>query len=166
MIITNEQSYVFGGFHYGLENPEILDWAYGNLICPGDEEAMRQAEELFRGITTASRHHRHTCVAAGSLYSGDRIVARFGEKKEGIIDLSERKRFYDPHPGFGGASIPLPGGVWAVIQTLNGRTELLGQAIAAIRILTKGKVLAEPGWIGLELTMGAQIHFWRLIRYR
>ncbi len=55
-------------------------------------------------------------------------------------DLNELKIFYDPHPGLAGALCPIPFQVKKVAEGLNGKIMTLGEALAKIRAVTKGKV--------------------------
>ena len=79
----------------------------------------------------------------------------------------EVKTFYDPHPGFGGAAIPLPTAVKRVADELAGEKMPLSKAIDLVQSVTSGKVSVKDGWIGLELRehKGTVIHSFRVIRF-
>ena len=89
------------------------------------------------------------------------------EKDEGP-DLDEKKTFYDPHPGFAGAAIPIPGPVKAAADALDGKSMTLREALAKIRATTNGsvEVVSKYGYIGLRLGGGHAEHFIRVIKYR
>ncbi|MDP3999324.1 MAG: hypothetical protein Q8P76_01860 [bacterium] len=78
--------------------------------------------------------------------------------------------FFDPHPGFAGAAIPIPPQVKKVADGLNGQIMSLQTAVRKIQYVTQGKVKAVPdprhGFIGLTLRSGDTTHFFRVIRYR
>ncbi len=85
--------------------------------------------------------------------------------------LDEVKTFYDPHPGFAGAAIPIPGPVKAVADQLDGKTMTLREAIAALQAATRGKVYAVPEHSYIALHLGDDTgryaqHLFRVIKYR
>jgi len=85
------------------------------------------------------------------------------------IDLQAVKTFYDPHPGFAGATIPLPDRVKRVIDQFDGQSLTLAEAVKRLSAVTSGqiKVVAEHGYIALYLGGGDRpLHFFRLIRFR
>ena len=84
-------------------------------------------------------------------------------------DLDAVKTFYDPHPGFAGASIPIPGPVKKAAEALDGKTMSLRDAIALIQAATGGRVEDVPkhGYIALRLgRAGSTEHLFRVIKYR
>lgn len=62
--------------------------------------------------------------------------------------------FYDPHPGFAGAEIPIPTPVKTVADNLNGKRMTLAEAVKKIQAVTKGivKVVDEYSYISLTMT--------------
>jgi hypothetical protein len=86
------------------------------------------------------------------------------------VDLDEIKTFYDPHPGFAGAAIPIPAAVKKVADGLDGRRLSLREAVDSLQAVTPGKVevVAEFDFIGLRLDGSGRhlSHFFRVIRYR
>lgn len=82
-------------------------------------------------------------------------------------NLNAIREFFDPHPGFVGASIPIPSKVKRVADELNGKSVSLREAINKIQAVTNGKVLLRDKWIALELheTDGTR-HSFRVIRFR
>lgn len=85
------------------------------------------------------------------------------------IDQSVPRTFYDPHPGFAGAAIPIPGPIKVIADTLNGETLPLSEAIACFRAVGIGEIElhADEGWIGLRLPFGdGGFHLFRVIRFR
>ena len=66
-------------------------------------------------------------------------------------NLDKVKTFFDPHPGFAGAAIPIPSAVKKVANELNGKSTSLRKAVAKLQAVTDGKVSVEDGWIMLEL---------------
>lgn len=84
---------------------------------------------------------------------------------------------YDPHPGFAGATIPIPATVKRVADDLDGQTMPLGEAIARIQAVTNGRVeyvtYITHQWIRLWLPADASPHgrqwighSFRVIRFR
>ena len=78
--------------------------------------------------------------------------------------------FYDPHPGFGGATVPIPLAVKRVADELNGQTMLLSEALDRIRAVTDGAVfpVLPHQYIALRiLDSGPRWieHGFRVIRY-
>jgi hypothetical protein len=83
------------------------------------------------------------------------------------LDLEAVKTFYDPHPGFQGAAIPIPEPVRLVAVALNGTALSLREAAARLQTATKGSIAVEDGFIGLRLGRpGGPVHYFRVIRYR
>jgi len=84
--------------------------------------------------------------------------------------LNEVKEFYDPHPGFAGAAIPLPAPIKSAVDKLSGRKMTLLRALTEIRDSTPGdlRVDAEHGCVFLRLDGGGRyvFHMFRLIRFR
>ena len=89
-------------------------------------------------------------------------------KQDNQVGLNELKTFYDPHPGFAGAFLPIPTAVRKVAEELNGKTMTLGEALAKIRAVTAGKVelVEEYNYISLDTTTGCCRNYYRVIRYR
>lgn len=83
------------------------------------------------------------------------------------IDLDSVKTFFDPHPGFAGAVIPIPAMVKNVADELNGQSVSLRKAVSKIKTVTRGTVSVEDGWIVLELHQpGGIIHGFRVICFK
>ncbi|MDP3726576.1 MAG: hypothetical protein Q8R36_05270 [bacterium] len=82
-------------------------------------------------------------------------------------NLDTVKTFFDPHPGFAGAAIPIPSAVKKAANELNGESMSLHKAVAKLQAVTDGKVSVNDGWIALELreSDGAR-HIFRVIRFR
>ena len=87
----------------------------------------------------------------------------------------QAKLLYDPHPGFGGAAIPLPEPVLRAARGLNGQVMSVDAAIELLRqSLPSGRFRADEqpagsgaGSITLKLGReGGTQHLWRVIRYR
>ncbi|OGF71645.1 hypothetical protein A3E06_00890 [Candidatus Giovannonibacteria bacterium RIFCSPHIGHO2_12_FULL_44_42] len=76
------------------------------------------------------------------------------------------KTFFDPHPGFAGATIPIPDKVKKVARKLNGKSMTLHQAVVKIQAVTNGAVSIENGWIALKLSESNAKHIFRVIRFR
>src|SRR5512135_309702 len=76
--------------------------------------------------------------------------------------------FFDPHPGHGGAAVPMPAIVKRVADALDGQTLPLSAAVACLQAVAPGRVAAhdEHGWISLRIGDAAPSHLWRVIRYR
>lgn len=86
------------------------------------------------------------------------------------VDLDTPRAFFDPHPGFAGAAIPLPEPVKKVADELNGKTLSLKEAIARLRAVGIGsvEVVQQYNYIGLRLGGDKRYatHFFRVIRYK
>jgi len=86
------------------------------------------------------------------------------------VDLDTPRKFFDPHPGFAGAAIPIPGPIKKAADDLAGRTLPLRVALAKLRAVGIGtiEVVADHGYIGLRLGGGGRYaeHFFRVIKYR
>lgn len=86
------------------------------------------------------------------------------------VDLDEVRSFYDPHPGFAGAAIPIPGPIKTVADALDGRKMSLREALARLREVGVGdvQVVAQYSYIGLRIggTGRHAEHFFRVIRFR
>ena len=85
-------------------------------------------------------------------------------------DMDLPQTFFDPHPGFAGAAIPIPGAIKKVADALNGQTLPLKEALARLRAVGIGEigVVAKYAFITLRLYSGPNQpeHFFRVIRYR
>ncbi|MDO8496558.1 MAG: hypothetical protein Q7S43_03900 [bacterium] len=83
-------------------------------------------------------------------------------------DLKKLRTFYDPHPGFAGAFLPIPTAVRKVAEELNGKTMTLSEALAKIRSVTEGKVelVEEYNYISLDITTYCCRNHYRVIKYR
>jgi len=86
------------------------------------------------------------------------------------VDLDAPRTFFDPHPGFAGAAIPIPGPVKKAADALDGQTLSLREAVARLRAAGIGsiEVVPEFGYIGLCLKGGGRgaEHYFRVISYR
>ena len=82
--------------------------------------------------------------------------------------LDEVVEFYDAHPGFAGATIPIPAKVKKVADDLSGGKLKLRDAIARLKAVTKGTVKAvrEHKYISLMIHVNGCTHGFRVIRYR
>src|SRR4051794_8071090 len=81
--------------------------------------------------------------------------------------------FFDPHPGIGGAMIPLPAPMLLVAQALNGERMTMQKAITrftakAVQMGRWWRVEKYRGCIFLHYDDGPEkpSHIWRLIRFR
>lgn len=81
--------------------------------------------------------------------------------------------FFDPHPGTGGAMIPLPAPMLLIAQALNGERMTMQKAIT--RFIEKAaqmgrfwRIENDSGCIFLHYDAGPEkpSHIWRLIRFR
>jgi hypothetical protein len=84
-------------------------------------------------------------------------------------DLDTTKTFFDPHPGFAGAMIPIPEAVRMVANELDGKSITLREAVARIQAVTKGKVSIanNDDFISLEITeANGTRHGFRVIRFK
>ncbi len=88
-----------------------------------------------------------------------------------IVDMNVPREFFDPHPGFAGAAIPIPGPIKRVADALDGQTLSLKEAVSRLQAVGIGtvEVVPEHDYIGLRLgdTSGRYVsHFFRVIRFR
>jgi len=86
------------------------------------------------------------------------------------IDLRAVKTFYDPHPGFAGAAIPIPSPVKLVADQLDGQSLTLGEAVKRLQAVTSGVIKVDPEFNCIFLKLGGGgkylCHMFRVIRYR
>lgn len=86
------------------------------------------------------------------------------------VDMDIPRTFFDPHPGFAGAAIPIPEPVKKVADELSGETMSLKEAVTRLRAVGIGSIEVVPkyGYIGLRLGGDGchAKHFFRVIRYR
>ena len=87
------------------------------------------------------------------------------------VDLDTPQTFYNPHPGFLGAAIPIPPAVKRVAHKLNGQTLSLREALKRLRAVTKGElsvVIVDINFIMLVLKTGRNIirHSFRVICFK
>jgi hypothetical protein len=83
-------------------------------------------------------------------------------------------RFFDPHPGFGGAMIALPEPFVSLAKELDGQEMTLVEAVAKIEAVIeksglpmKVRIVDKYEFISVDLGEGDGYprHSWRLIRY-
>jgi len=87
------------------------------------------------------------------------------------IDLQAIKTFFDPHPGFAGAAIPIPHQVKEAADKLDGQSLTLAEALECLRSAYPAgrfEVVAEYDFVSLWLDGGRHqpSHMFRVIRYR
>ena len=82
-------------------------------------------------------------------------------------NLDEVKTFFDPHPGFAGAIIPIPAPVKQKADELDGKTMSLRDAVNSLQNVTCGKVSVMDCWIALKLCEpNGLTHMFRVIRFK
>lgn len=82
-------------------------------------------------------------------------------------NLDAIKTFFDPHPGFAGAIIPIPALVKKTANELNGKSVSLREAVTRLQAVTNGKISVKDGWIALELRESDDTkHMFRVIRFK
>lgn len=76
-------------------------------------------------------------------------------------------KFFDPHPGIGGATVSLPAEIKAIIDAYDGK-----EAEIADLLLDLGKITRAACWANLEhryvscrIISDGYTHQWRLIRW-
>lgn len=87
------------------------------------------------------------------------------------VDMNTPRVFFDPHPGFAGAAVPIPQKIKEVADELSGQTMSLREAVKRLRAVQVGsiEVAAERNFIKLSLTDsgGRYIeHMFCVIKYR
>lgn len=88
-------------------------------------------------------------------------------RRKSHINFDVLRFFWDSHPGFAGAVIPIPAEVKKAADMLNGTKTSLRKAVAIIKAVTSGRVFVRDGWIGLEIRdTENRRHCFRVIRFR
>lgn len=87
--------------------------------------------------------------------------------------LKQKVILYDPHPGIGGAVIPLPEPLRRVAHELDGQTLTLEEAVQRFNaVANKKSGVVKLGEYCILYLLGhnyggqRSIHGWRLLRYR
>ena len=90
--------------------------------------------------------------------------------KTNTVDMETPRTFFNPHPGFLGAGIPIPARIKKVADVLNGKTMSLKDAITLLEAVGIGSiaVMAEGSWIKLHLKGSKQQpeYVFRIIEFR
>ncbi len=83
-------------------------------------------------------------------------------------DDDRQVTLFGPHPGVGGAAIPLPAVVKRVADALDGQTLSLRSAVACLQAVAPGIVFADVAHGGILLRVGAAppMHLWLVIHFR
>ena len=95
-------------------------------------------------------------------------------------NLTQVKSFFDPHPGFGGAAVPLPPPIKEAADNLNGQKMSLEDALEKIKgvvrkLFPKGGwdvEVKEKSWVALTIhenggwSKGGRTHMWCLIKFK
>lgn len=83
---------------------------------------------------------------------------------------NEPKHFYDPHPGIGGAAVPLPLPLKDAADGLAGKVMTVARAIEILKAVAPTADIddvAKYGFLMLKFRFGnGGMHAWRIIRYR
>jgi len=76
-------------------------------------------------------------------------------------------KFFDPHPGFGGAVIALPSDIKAIIDAFDGKKAELADILLALGKVPKAACWAnlEHCYISCRIVNNGYTHQWRLIRW-
>ena len=87
------------------------------------------------------------------------------------VDMDKLRVFYDPHPGFAGAAVPIPQKIKQVADALSGQTMSLREAVKRLRATQVGliEVVPDRNFIRLSLTdpTGRYVaHIFCAIKYR
>lgn len=83
----------------------------------------------------------------------------------------EKVEFYDPHPGLGGALVPLPTNMRRLAQYFDGKQEYLEDAVKQIQEEAKrcggdARAVESHHYVEFAFRTGPQAHHFRLLRYR
>ena len=84
----------------------------------------------------------------------------------------QRVELYDPHPGFGGAAVPLPLPIKELIDTLVGKEMSLEEAVERLSPAAQScngnvEIIEHYQYLGLKIKEeDGRTHFFRLMRYR
>ena len=86
------------------------------------------------------------------------------------VNMDILREFYDPHPGFAGAAIPIPGPIKQIADQLNGKRLSLNEAVAQLRAVGIGEieVVDKYNFLKLFLDGGGRYasHMFCVIKYR
>lgn len=80
--------------------------------------------------------------------------------------------FYDPHPGVGGAAVPLPIPVRDFIKNFDGRELPLEEVVDSLTLLASSyngtiEVVEQYNYLGLRIDgREGETHYYRLLRYK
>lgn len=76
-------------------------------------------------------------------------------------------RFFDPHPGIGGATVPLPIEIKSIVDSFDGKEVELADLLLALRKITEAICWAslEHRYISCRIVNQGYTHQWRLIRW-
>jgi len=83
--------------------------------------------------------------------------------------MQRHAEFYDPHPGFGGAMVPLPKLMYAAAHEMNWQVMAVDKALEKLRQLAEqlnGRVKDSEGFISFEYRSGSFVHGYRLFKER
>jgi hypothetical protein len=76
-------------------------------------------------------------------------------------------KFYDPHPGIGGAAVPLPMAIKTLIDSYDGKEAQLSDLLEDVKKIP-GVVcwaLLDDCYVACRINSGGYTHQWRLIRW-
>ena len=90
--------------------------------------------------------------------------------KKMAFDMNTLRIFYDPHPGFAGALVPMPDPVKKVANELDGQKLSLRVALKKLKAVTNGTlslVAMDNNFIMLKIKGNrGTIHYFRVISFR
>jgi len=144
---------------FGALPPDEKRWQIGKTMT--SIHFVQDAEEFLKTCQDAEKrkliNEAILKIKGGELKFNHLITAQ---------EYLEPKTFFDPHPGFAGAIIPIPAAVKKVADGLNGKTMLLQKAVDMIQAVTNGTVSSLDKWIKLELNENGRRHIFRIICFK
>src|SRR3990172_8535127 len=164
-------------------NPQ---WCQNYLKRPEKTKTLKKAIKLlptghYLGFIDPNDPHPWCVATSNTLDASGQVVEAsehitdgktWREAIESAIRLTyEEVYLFDPHPGVGGALMPLPQEVKEVADKLADQTMTLAEALSRLRgtnwvRATPSAVRARKGMILLDAELNGQIHHWRILRYR
>ncbi len=86
------------------------------------------------------------------------------------IDMDKPRTFFNPHPGFAGAAIPIPGPVKTIAEDIDGKTMSLKDAVERLKAVGIGRIEVVSKYDYIALWLGEdpnkRRHMFRVICYK
>ena len=86
------------------------------------------------------------------------------------VDMDSLRTFFNPHPGFAGAAIPIPGPMKTAAENLDGQEMSLKDAVERLKAVGIGRIEVVPKYDYISLWLDGSgrhaSHMFRVICYR